>query len=356
MQRSTIAILASLCLLAGCVDTSPPLDDRGTGGGDTGTGGEPSGGPGVNACGGELAPMTERVVLAYLPTWSDIPALTETLDYAALTHINLAFANPVEGGPVGFAYTDDADIHALVARAHENGVKVIASIAGAAESDIVRARISEENTDAYIDELEALLAKFELDGIDVDIEGGSVDATYAPFVQRLAQRIRPAGKLVTSAVASWFSAEIQDDALFCFDFINVMSYDLLDWAGSPQPGDHATMDEARDDLRYWTLSRGYPAERTVLGVPFYGYCWGTGCGGTGSGGQIRYSALVERFPEAIHQDWYEDSARDLRISLNSAATITAKTELAQEYGGVMIWDISQDDANETLFQALVSGL
>lgn len=355
MLRSTFAVLASLSLLSGCVDTSPPIDVDGAGG-ESGTGGGAADGPGATACGGELASMTERVVLAYLPTWSDIPALTETMDYSVLTHINLAFANPVEGGPVGFAYTDDAVIHALVARAHENGVKVIASIAGAAESDIVRARITEENTEAYIDELEALMAKFELDGIDVDIEGGSVDGTYAPFVQRLAQRIRPQGKLVTSAVAAWFSAEIKDDALFCFDFINVMSYDLLEWAGSPQPGDHASMDEARDDLRYWTLSRGYPAERTVLGVPFYGYCWGTGCGGTGGGGQIRYSAIAERFPEAVGQDWYEDSARDLRISLNSATTITAKTQLSQEYGGVMIWDISQDDASETLFDALTAGL
>lgn len=33
-------------------------------------------------------------VVAYVPNWIDVAAFSETIDYAKLTHINIAFENP----------------------------------------------------------------------------------------------------------------------------------------------------------------------------------------------------------------------------------------------------------------------
>jgi GH18 family chitinase len=35
-------------------------------------------------------------VVAYVPNWIDVKSFSETIDYAKLTHINIAFENPVD--------------------------------------------------------------------------------------------------------------------------------------------------------------------------------------------------------------------------------------------------------------------
>src|SRR5690606_21198451 len=102
--------------------------------------------------------------------------------------------------------------------AHQNGVKVMASIGGINDSELIREQLEDDHVDEYVEELALYVDEYDLDGVDVDIEGGSVDSTYGPFVRKLADRLRPEGHLVTAAVASWFQEGIVNEALFCFDF------------------------------------------------------------------------------------------------------------------------------------------
>lgn len=296
-------------------------------------------------------PMEGKVVLGYLPSWVDIPSLAASLDWDTLTHVTLAFTNPT--GPDGateFFGVPDQQVHDLVALAHENGVKVMASIGGIAESEEVRVQLADDRVDAYIDELVGYLDEFDLDGVDVDIEGASVDRTYGPFVRKLAQRIRPQGRIVTAAVAAWFQEGIVDEALFCFDFINLMAYDAAGgWTG---PEEHASQAWARSRAQYWEKTRGVDASRIVIGMPFYGYCWGDGC--DSPGGQISFRRIAERYPDQVAGDWIYDEG--ITINFNGTAAIEEKTRFAQGYGGVMIWQMSQDSDDALLFGALKQGL
>ncbi len=298
--------------------------------------------------------MTEKVVLGYLPSWGNFDQLIEGLDYDTLTHVALAFTNPTdpETGGTWFEWVDPMSIQRLVSLAHEKDVKVLASIGGAAESDSIREKIGPDDVDDYVEELAAYLERFDLDGVDVDIEGGVVDATYGPLVVKLAERLRPEGKIITAAVAQWFQDGIVDEALFCLDFINEMSYDAA--GGWSEPGDHASRDFARSRAQYWDQIRGYPKERIVVGLPFYGYCWGSGC--DNPGGQISYRAIAERYPDDLEDDWIRDTAADIQINFNSAASIGLKTEFAQDYGGVMVWQMNQDAPGTPLFGAIRDNL
>jgi chitinase len=351
-------LLLGALLSLGCVDSDPASgfgaegdgdDSAGDGDGDGNTVDEKEGR--LSACG--VPAMTSKVVLGYMPSWSDFPRLTQALDLDTLTHVALAFTNPTAAGnATELAWVEDEHIHALVDLAHAKGVKVIASIGGAAESEAVHAAIQPNRVDDYVEELAGYLDKFNLDGVDVDIEGNSVDQTYAPFVTKLAARIRPEGKLITAAVAQWFQDAVVDEALYCFDFINEMSYDAAGgWSG---PGDHSSRALARNRALYWSSTRQYPDARIVIGVPFYGYCWGSGC--PRDGFQISFRNIAELYPERVHEDWIVDEEADVTISLNGTATIEHKAEFSQQYGGIMIWDLNQDDSAGQLFEAMKLGL
>jgi GH18 family chitinase len=47
---------------------------------------------------------------------------------------------------------------------------------------------------------------------------------------------------------------------------------------------------------------------------------------------------------------------DITINFNGTATIEGKTRFAQDFGGVMIWQMSQDTDDALLFGALRKGL
>ena len=78
------------------------------------------------------APLfAERKVVAYVPNWIDLESFAETIDYAKLTHVNVAFENPTDAeGGLSFSSKNAA----LIAKARARGVKVLISIGGGAAS------------------------------------------------------------------------------------------------------------------------------------------------------------------------------------------------------------------------------
>lgn len=273
-------------------------------------------------------------VVGYLPTYRNLSP--DRYDLGALTHLCIAFANPTgEGSESDFPADVREQVGELVQAAHTAGAKVLASIAGGTQEqgDLVASQLGADKVDAYIDGLLSLIERYGLDGIDVDIEGKAITDTYEPFVKKLAAAL-PADKLLTAAVATKNGDPVTAGALATYDFVNIMAYDHCSW--TDEPCDQASMEGTLEDLEYWTVKRGVPRHKAVLGVPFYGWCWGCEERQTA----LTYGYIVGQYPDAKTEDWLEIG--DRVISLNSAATIAEKAKLAQEYGGVMIWELAQD--------------
>ncbi len=67
-----------------------------------------------------------------MTNWVDLTAFAETIEYGKITHINLAFENPVnEAGDLSFHEADNI----LIANARANGVKILVSIGGGAAAE-----------------------------------------------------------------------------------------------------------------------------------------------------------------------------------------------------------------------------
>ncbi len=296
-------------------------------------------------------------------------ARTRLEDY---THFNLAFANPapdgrfVVDGRLGCMPDDTGEnltigaVERTVETLRSHGAKIFLSVGGGtipACSGDWRSLVGPDHRAATIASLVALAETLELDGIDIDLEGQLLTAIddagdYTPFIAGLSAALKARHKLLSCATASYEGGMIPIASIRYFDLVNVMSYDAIGptWG---QPGsEHSSLAGAKRDLDLW-LARGVPAERLVLGVPYYGYGFG------GERPNWSYRDLVAAYgTDATRADLIGTPCATCRyISFNSPATIEQKAALAREKaGGVMVWELSQDTPDHALSAAILRGL
>jgi GH18 family chitinase len=262
----------------------------------------------------------------------------DLIELDKITHLCLAFANPDADG--NLLFRNGADVSPVVKKAHEEGVKVLVSLAGGGKPDakIWTQMLERENRTAFIKQITDFVQKEDLDGVDVDIEWNllpAIDTLYAPFVIALKQALHASGKMITCALnVSGLHPAVTRESLLAYDFINVMVYDKTGPWKPEVPGQHAPYSYAEEAHRYWTQERMIPAEKLTLGVPFYGHNFDP----VGS----------EHFSNIVANDVgnaYKDEVGALYY--NGIPEIVRKTELAKKkFNGVMIWELAQDAHND----------
>ena len=168
---------------------------------------------------------------------------------------------------------------------------------------------------------------------------------YEEFMLYLCARLRERGMLFTSAVLSGVTPKgevIQDAAahtdavLDCVDWINIMAYD------GGEGREHSPYTFAVMSAEYWRDTRGVPAYKIMLGIPFYGRPYG-----------ISYAEILEINPYAYDNDVIDINGTE--VFYNGIPTVQAKTQWALDnVGGIMIWELSQDttDISRSLQEAI----
>ncbi len=134
------------------------------------------------------------------------------------------------------------------------------------------------------------------------------------------------------------------------------------------------------------LAAGVPASKLVLGVPFYGRGWqaaadvnhglyqadngpATDSGlprGTWSDGAISYGSLEKYYlghyqrywQDETQEPWLYDAQSGIFITYEDPQSLGAKADYIRTHtlGGIMIWHLSDDDAQHTLVNSLYSHL
>lgn len=282
-------------------------------------------------------------VVGYVPLGAVTPDVSK-ISFQYLTHLNIAFVNPDSTGtlivPAGF--------DSLIQKAHNYNIKVLASIGGGRFNPYYASLLADTNRPAFIRQLINLSVDHHLDGIDVDLESDNIDKNYDPFIAGLAAALKATGKSLTAALATWNAQLITNVSLKKFDFVNIMSYDQTGPWRPNEPGPHSTYIKAEEDLKYWTKTRGLSKKKVNLGLPFYGYCFGTTYGE-----YMPYRTVVVTFPGSDQQDSVVPETGGI-IHYNGLPTIQSKTALAlKNAGGVMIWQLLQDaEGDKSLLTAI----
>jgi GH18 family chitinase len=289
-------------------DASGPTPDGGAaheaGGGEasadagvvtTPDGGQPSGGDAAADASSDTGSVATPAIKAvmYLPNWNGSFASWATkIDFTKMTHLLLAFGtvDTSNNWNLGAA---DSDVQTLAAAAHAHQVKVLVSIGGADDDiGIINQYGTKSNIGPLVANLDAMVTKLDLDGVDVDLERGTMmqsSSNYPAFVNQLVATFRPKGLLVTTALAQYIAQDANSDATLqavyqSFDFINDMIYTT-------------NLSDYTNEAGWWTGTQGIEKTKLTLGIEF------TNGLSTGTAVQI--------------------------------------TTTSKDYGGVMIWEYTQ---------------
>ena len=268
--------------------------------------------------------------VGYLPSWA---GSVTAVQYTKLTHINYAFVLPRANGTLG-AVDNPGKLTSLVALGHANGVKVLVSIGGwndGNDSAFETLAASPTGRAAFVNSVLGLVASYHLDGIDIDWEypdPGTSGDHFRLLMTQLSGALHSRGKLLTAAVVSggYTALGVQPAVFGIVDFLNIMLYD----GGSP----HANYSWTIDNVTAWK-SRGLPAAKAVVGVPFYS-----------RPNYYSYAQLVARDPANANRDCA--GVNGVQECYNGLPTIRRKTQWAMtNAGGIMNWDLSQDSSGAT---------
>lgn len=264
-------------------------------------------------------------------------AKLKDVPFKQLTHINLWFLNPDSAGNF---IKDLSGLIPFVKAAHRKNVKVLFSIGGGSKQPQYHYLLQDDKRPALINNLVSEVLRYGLDGVDVDLEGSNIDENYEKFVVELAATLKTHNKLITAAIAIYYKDQLTDKALAQYDFVNVMSYDRTGPWRPEKPGPHSLYEHAVEDLEYFSEVRKIPAEKMILGVPFYGYGYGPEI--TSPAISMNYREIVTSFPGAELVDEWKMTDGKI-IYYNGIPTMKQKVGLAREKAsGIMIWQIQGD--------------
>ncbi|WP_432833117.1 glycosyl hydrolase family 18 protein [Dactylosporangium sp. CA-092794] len=263
--------------------------------------------------------------IGYMPSWA---GSANAIQYTKLTHINYAFILPNSNGSLQ-GLDNPSKLQSIVSQGHAAGVKVSISIGGWNDGNDSAFEALAGNATArtaFVNNVVNFVNQYSLDGVDIDWEypdPGTSANNYTALMSQLSTAMHSRGKLLTAAVVSegGTTGGVQPAVFGYVDWLNIMTYD----GGSP----HANYDWSVNAVNGWK-SRGLPAGKAVIGVPFYS-----------RPGYYTFADLVSRDPANANRDC--TTVNGSNECYNGIPTVKRKTQWAMANGGgIMFWEMSQD--------------
>ena len=272
---------------------------------------------------------------------------------------------------INTAFIDPSFINEM----HNEGVRVVPFIQNAWGDGTALT-----NRDALSQQIANAIATYNLDGVNVDLEGLNETHrdSYTDFMKKLRILI-PKQKQVSIAVAAnpynwttgWHGSydykKLSDALTGPNDYLMVMAYDES-WRGGPE-GPVASLSFVEDTIKY-TLNKQVPAEKIVLGIPFYGRIWGNNTSFNGIGvSHHQINAIMDQYKATAKVTFdstsqtpkltftmksgdptYRIAGKDLipgtyTIWFDNEKSLKKKLILVQKYNlrGTGSWSLSQED-------------
>lgn len=356
-----------------------------------------------------LEPVTiipEKKMVGYYAAWSKYSGFTPSkIDSTKFTHINYAFANIGSDHKIALGYPDIdvANIKELNQLKKINAnLKTIISVGGWSWSKrFSDVALTQASRDIFANSVLDFLVKYDFDGIDIDweypVSGGLSTNSKRPddkknftlLLKHLRENLNKQGAIdgkeyvlsFAGAAGSWYLKNIELMEINNYvDHAYVMTYDIH---GSWEPYTNfnaplfvtdplnpykISVDSTIND---W-LKTGFPKEKLIMGVPFYGFVY-QGVGPLNQGlyqpysaiASVSYANIVSNYLNAPGFTNYFNLGAKVPYLYNGSTFITYEDEQSmvekanyithKELGGVMIWEISQDPKSiltNSLHQAL----
>ncbi|MDD2534044.1 MAG: glycoside hydrolase family 18 protein [Eubacteriales bacterium] len=356
------------------------------------------------------APTSNSRIIGYYGGWKSLEGYTpDNIDGSKLTHVLYAFAYIDSNMRIGMGSTqyDPSNFAKLRALKERNPhLKTLISVGGWDWSGrFSDAALTEDSRTTFANSCVDFILKHGFDGVDLDweypVRGGQAGNIKRPedkqnftlLMQKIREKFdaqsakdgRPYLLSFAGGGTTDYSNDVELDKLGqIVDFAMIMSYDyhgkwdprtdfnapIYAVPHSPKYQINYTIDTT---VNNW-LNRGMPAEKLVLGVPFYGikYVGVTSADNGGfyqdfdTGWAIAYKDIAEKYlTNGSYTRYFHDIAKvpwlfdgSTFISYDDPESIGIKVDYIHNrgLGGAMIWQLAQDDSHGTLMNALFNAM
>ena len=320
----------------------------------------------ANICAaGSKVPESDRVVVAYVTSWS-----TVIPDPFCMTHINYAFGHVADSFD-GVRVDNPQRLHQMVALKKVNpDLKVMLSVGGWGSGRFSEMAADKGGRRAFAEDCQRVVEEYGLDGIDIDWEyptSSAADISASPddtdnFTKLMKDLRKILGEDMLLTFASAASADYVDFKKVepYVDFVNIMAYDM-----AVAPKHHSALYDSEisggmtsDKAVKAHIAAGIPAEKLVLGMPFYGR------GGSYFSSFNDYkhistdSLTIEKWDQVSKVPYIVDKEGELLLGYDNPRSLRIKCEYALEMGlkGAMYWDYDGDNADGDLRKTVAKSI
>jgi chitinase len=314
------------------------------------------------------------------------------VDGSILTRINYAFSN-IEGGRMVLGNPVDARNFALLTamRNSNPNLTVLVSVGGWLWStNFSDMALTAESRGVFADSVMEFLVRYDLDGLDIDWEYPGMPGAGHPFrpqdkqnftalLKELRERFdavaRRSGRRLYLTVAMGSSDDVianteMQKVQKYVDTVNLMAYDYYEPGSESITGNHSPLfaDSAdpkkassADSVKAFEKA-GVPAEKILLGVPFYGHEWGDvpeqnhGLFQTGKpvpGAYAPFKVIQESmlghgftryWDEEAQVPYLYSAEKRIFVSYEDPESLKQKCKYVRDHrlGGVMFWEYFGD--------------
>ena len=364
-------------------------------------------------------------LVGYYPSYAIYEDYMVTdIQASELTHLNYAHIGISENGQcvsidewtdLQFRYPDDkpnlrlrGNIRQLqLMRGNNPNLKILMTIGGWDHSEYFSdVAATPEARTRFVRSCVAFMREYLFDGIDIDwrypVSGGQVEgrsedrANFTLLLAEFRAQLDASGErddraypltMLAPAVPELYANIELDGVHLYLDWINLMAFGFHgEW--SELASHHAPLypnarDPRSDEMRETYnvdaavnafLDAGVPADKLVVGIPFYAQTWrnvkpndyfglyqrADGVpAGTRPGGILYYrdmlpllnnASYTRFFDEEASASWLYSANERIAISYDDAETIRNKVLYVRQHrlGGIMIWQLSYDDKDDPL--------
>ena len=350
---------------------------------------------------------TQQIIIGYYPAWKSYAGYTpEKIDINKITHINYAFANINSDYEIEMGYPDKDPENFKKFQELKKikpDLKVLISVGGWNWSDkFSDMAAKEENRTKFADSCVEFIVNYGLDGVDLDWEypvGGGLKTNsnrpddkqnFTLLLKEIreklnAQELKDNKDYLLTIAAGASNYYIENTEVDKFknylDYVNLMTYDIhgpwdtySDFNSPLYNNDDKSYQykiSIDSSVKAW-LNAGLPADKLIVGIPFYGYLY-TVSKNTNNGlyqahtegKALSWDVIKNKYvnnPEYT-KNFHEESLvpwlynGKTFISYDDSHSVALKAEYIREnnLAGAMIWELSQDSEGE-LLNSLYDGL
>ena len=344
-------------------------------------------------------PAHPFVITAYV--FAREAALTPgQIDASRLTRINYAFSNIQNGRMVAGSPSDAQNFSLLRSMRNTNpNLTILVSVGGwlwsTHFSDVA---LTHQSRAVFEDSVMQFLTRYDLDGLDIDWEYPGMPGAGHPFraedkqnftalLRELRQRFDASarrGRRLYLTIAMGASDEVIANSEMqkvqrYVDTVNLMTYDFYEPGSESITGNHSPLyadpadpkaASSADTVRAFQKA-GVPAEKILLGVPFYGHEWGEvkdqnhGLFQVGKPIPKAYApfnviettmlghGFTRYWDEAAKVPYLYNPEQHIFVSYEDPESLKLKSQYvrSQKLGGIMFWEYF-GDSNGKLLQTI----